>query len=123
MWIMNSKFTHFLSLNLIQPLYNVVLPPSLTHFPGIGSGLAAVIGFAIVEYCIPDYRLGKTDGDCDEDDSLHGYSCLFVSKYLTMGLYDSNTVAMKYAAASLPKSVRSILHSSLRLMGFSGEKK
>ena len=62
MWIMNSKFTHFLSLNLIQPLYNVVLPPSLTHFPGIGSRLAAVVGFAIVEYCIPDYRLGKTDG-------------------------------------------------------------
>ena len=31
MWIMNSKFTHFLSLNLIQPLYNVVLPPSLTY--------------------------------------------------------------------------------------------
>lgn len=59
---MNFKFKHFLSLNLIQPLYNVVLPPSLTYFTGIRSRLTAVIGFAIVEYCIPDYRLCKTDG-------------------------------------------------------------
>ena len=68
---MNPKFTHFLSLNLIQPLYNVVLPPSLTHFPGIGSRLAAVVGFAIVEYCIPDYRLGKTDGSSFKGSPVH----------------------------------------------------
>ena len=42
------KFTHFLSLNLIYVLHNVVVPPSLAYFRDIGCRLAAVVGLAIV---------------------------------------------------------------------------
>lgn len=56
------KINLFFSLNLIQPLYNVVLPAPFANFSHIGGWLAAIVNVPLIKDCITVQRLREADG-------------------------------------------------------------